>query len=167
MTTFTSEKQCISGCAAISVLGFGSKCGKGHAVRRTILPPNSITISGNDNQNSPNLMRSKNLQVPWICISIKIEQIRFYEKHVQCCQVFPARSSAFLVASPTFFPHLPSTSRAVLSESTTKIKQHKSKLQQKVSQKLTTKQSLTSLSNSSSMIKHKPNGAKKAVLVSI
>lgn len=130
MTTFTSEKQCISGCAAISVLGFGSKCGKGHAVR-TILPPNSITISGNDNQNSPNLMRSKNLQVPWICISIKIEQIRFYEKYIQCCQVFPARSSAFLVASPTFFPHLPSTSRAVLSESTTKIKQHKSKLQQK------------------------------------
>lgn len=30
-------------------------------------------------------------------------------KNLQCCQVFPARSSAFFVASPTFLPHLPNT----------------------------------------------------------
>lgn len=33
-----------------------------------------------------------------------------HRKCLQCCQVFPAKSSAFRVASPTFFLHLPSTS---------------------------------------------------------
>lgn len=35
------------------------------------------------------------------------------EESLQCCQTFPARSSAFFVASPTFCLHRPNTSRTV------------------------------------------------------
>lgn len=35
--------------------------------------------------------------------------IKWKREDLQCCHVLPARSSAFLVASPIVFPHLPST----------------------------------------------------------
>lgn len=38
-------------------------------------------------------------------------------RNSQCCHVFPARSSAFLVASPTDFLHLPNTPLTVSTES--------------------------------------------------
>lgn len=38
-------------------------------------------------------------------------------ENVQCCHVFPARLSAFRVASPTFLLHLPSTLRTVTTVS--------------------------------------------------
>lgn len=76
--------------------------------------PRKITVSGfrNEQKFKPNehnvkQNESKNLN---------------YEEGVsgwnlQCCHVFPARSSAFFVASPTFLLHLPSISRTLTTVS--------------------------------------------------